>query len=54
MIYEVQSAVRLDGNDVAHEAGKDLVRDVIVHGDKGSDVEILENIFGCVYDEDMC
>jgi len=53
MIYEVQSAVRLDGNDVAHGADKDLVWDAIVHGDAGSDVSILKNIFGCVYNEDL-
>jgi hypothetical protein len=41
MIYEVESAVRLDGNDVAHEAAKDLVQDTIVHSNAGPDVAIL-------------
>jgi hypothetical protein len=53
MIYEVQTTVRLDGNDVAHEAEESLVRDAVIHGEPGPDVEVLENIFQCVFDKDL-
>ena len=45
--------MRLDENDVVHEAFKELVRDAIVIGDVGPDVAILKNISGCIYDEDL-
>jgi len=53
MIYEVQTAVRLDGNHVAHSAEEDLVRDAVVHGEPGPDVVVLTNIFECVFDKDL-
>jgi len=47
--------MRLDGNDVVHEADKpsslELVRDASVLGDVGPDVAILKNISGCIYGE---
>jgi hypothetical protein len=51
MIYK-WSVVREDGNDVAHEANKELVWDAIVHGDLEG-LEILKNIYGGVYGEDI-
>lgn len=52
MIYDGRSAVREDGNEVAHEANKELVRDAIVYGDP-ENLNVLKNIFGCVYGEDL-
>jgi hypothetical protein len=52
LIYEGRSAVRLDGNEVAHQADKDLVRAAIVYGDP-RDLKVLKNVFGCVYNEDI-
>ena len=46
MMYE-GNVVRRQGNNVAHEATKGLVRNAVVYGD----FEALENIYQCVYDE---
>jgi hypothetical protein len=51
MIYE-WSIVRQDGNDVAHGAEQRLVRDAVVHGDPAN-LQVLKNIFACVYGEDL-
>ena len=52
MIYDGRSNVRRDGNEVAHEADKGLVRDAVVHADP-EDLEALKNIYGCVFNEDL-
>jgi hypothetical protein len=50
MICEVKVPVRLEGNKVAHEAEKSMLRDAILLGEPGPDVEILKNIFKCIFD----
>jgi len=35
MVCDGRGAVRQDGNEVAHEADKDLVRDAVIHADPG-------------------
>jgi hypothetical protein len=52
IVYNGRGTVRQDGNEVAHEADKDLVRDAVVHADPG-DLQALKNIYGCVFDEDL-
>ena len=52
MVYDGRGSVRQDGNDVAHEANMDLVRDAVVHADPG-DLKALKNIYGCVFGEDL-
>jgi hypothetical protein len=52
MVYDGRGAVRQDGNEVAHEADKDLVRDAVEHADPG-DLRALKNIYGCVFNEDL-
>jgi hypothetical protein len=52
MIYDSRSAVRQEGNEVAHEAPIELVRDAIRHADQ-QDYGALANIFQCVFDEDL-
>jgi hypothetical protein len=52
MIYGGRSSVRQDGNEVAHEANKDLVKDAVVHANP-KDRQALENIYGCVFNEDL-
>ncbi len=52
MVYNGRGSVRQDGNDIAHEADMDLVRDAVVHADPG-DLKVLKNIYGCVFDEDL-
>ena len=52
MVYDGRGTVRQDGNDVAHEADMDLVRDAVVHADPG-DLKVLKNIYGCVFGEDL-
>jgi hypothetical protein len=52
MVYDGRGAVRQDGNEVAHEADKDLVRDAVEHADPG-DLKALKNIYGCVFNEDL-
>ena len=52
MVYDSRGAVRQDGNEVAHEADKDLVRDAVEHADPG-DLKALKNIYGCVFNEDL-
>jgi len=48
MVDDGRGTVRQDGDEVAHEADKDLVRDAIVHADPG-DLKALKNIHGCVF-----
>jgi hypothetical protein len=52
MVYDGRGTVRQDGNEVAHEADKDLVKDEVVHADPG-DLKALKNVYGCVFDEDL-
>ena len=52
MVYDGRGSVRQDGNDIAHKADMDLVRDAVVHADPG-DLKALKNIYGCVFDEDL-
>jgi hypothetical protein len=52
MVYDERGTVRQDGNEVAHEADKDLVRDAVIHADPG-DLRALKNIYGCVFNEDL-
>jgi hypothetical protein len=52
MVYDGRGSVRQDGNNVAHEADMDLVRDAVVHADPG-DLKALKNIYGCVFGEDL-
>ena len=52
MVYDGRGTVRQDGNEVAHEADKGLVRDAVMHADPG-DLRALKNIYGCVFDEDL-
>jgi hypothetical protein len=49
MICEGKVPVRLEGNKVAHEAEKSMLRDAILLGEPGPDVEVLENIFKCLF-----
>ena len=44
--------MRQDGNEVAHEADKDLVRGAVVHARPG-DLKAFKNVYGCVFDEDL-
>jgi len=53
MICEVHTPVRLEGNKVAHEAEQNLLRDAVVFGEPGPDVQVLKNIFQCVFDCDL-
>jgi hypothetical protein len=52
MVYDGRGTVRQDGNEVAHEADKDLVKDEVVHAGPG-DLKALKNVYGCVFDEDL-
>ena len=52
MVYDGRGTVRQDGNDVAHKADMDLVRDAVVHANPG-DLKVLKNIYGCVFGEDL-
>ena len=52
MVYDGRGSVRQDGNDVAHEADMDLVRDAVVNADP-RDLKALKNIYGCVFNEDL-
>ena len=51
MVYDGRGTVRLEGNEVAHEADRDLVRDAVVHA--AGDLLALKNIYGFVFDEDL-
>jgi hypothetical protein len=44
--FTMGGVLRQDGNEVAHEADKDLVRDAVIHADPG-DLRALKNIYGC-------
>jgi hypothetical protein len=52
MVYDGWSAVRRHGNEVAHNANKDLVKDAVMHADP-RDVLALKNIYSCVFGEDL-
>jgi hypothetical protein len=45
MIYDGQSAMRLDGNEVAHKADQVLVQDAVIRTKPGES-EALRNIYG--------
>jgi hypothetical protein len=51
-IYDGRGKVRQDGNEVAHKADKDLVRNAVIHADP-EDLLALKNICRCVFDEDF-
>jgi hypothetical protein len=53
MIYDGQSAMRLDGNEVAHEADQVLVRDAVIHAKPGESEALMRNIYGCIFGEDL-
>lgn len=52
LIYVPNVAVREDGNKAAHEADDNLIEEAVLKGDP-ADVEVLKNIFRCVYNKDL-
>ena len=52
MVYNGRGTLWQDGNEVAHEADKEMIRDAVVHADL-RDLKALKNIYGCVFGEDL-